>query len=185
MWERRFFRKTFAFAVLAGVIVVGLLVVIQVIFFLPYRSFHAHELETILLFDRLNDAILSEIGIPEGVVEVKVSRVGIDSSLYQHGRELKVSYSPTSSNVTLADISLYYSKALWDKGWTQLSQVDVGISYYRDTACVHLNFGLSNNEYRLTIWHDFTNQDFSPSFPSSWVMAVNEFYPQRILRCPP
>ncbi len=183
--EMKASRYWFRFIAIAGLSILVSLLLIRVIIVVPYEVFLSEEAKALPLFDQQNNDVLAEIPPPLGVSEVKRYETGSGPSLYQHGRQLKIEYTISSTELTQADISGYYRTLLEQNGWHELTEfITVGGIYDRDNACVDLYFGPEDNEYKLVIWHDFWSSSFSPHKPNSWVMLFNEWYLQPVLHCP-
>lgn len=154
------------------------------IFLYPYRSFRAQEIETLPSYDALNDAVLKELPEPPEGVELKSKGSGgIVGPSNMHGRILRLTFSIV--NTRPYDIYTYYENALATKGWANVYRGE--IIYYRNTSCIKIKVYDSQflKEYYISIWQDFSAQDFSPALPPLWLLRFYDFGETDILTCPP
>ncbi len=152
----------------------------------PYEEFRAKEIDTIPLFDALNEGIERSLpDLPPNSVLEKKSSVGIQPTAYMgHGRWMRMA---VASEMPAEYISEYYRSYLLEDGWliNPFRQVSGHDYYYRGTSCIQI---LLPSEYvrtfYLIIWHDFKSQSFSPSLPNALSIRFFELDWGDISTCP-
>jgi hypothetical protein len=153
---------------------------------LPYEEFLLKEKGTLVLFDALNDEVWRALPpLPSGSSVKSKWSVGIDSPSYTHGRWLTIEISTTE---TASSIVKYYDSFLRSNGWHQNQNLQAfdDVFYYRGTSCIELTppHGYDTTRYRIYIWHDFQNQDFSPKIPDLNMLIRFELGATEIAQCP-
>jgi len=145
------------------------------------NHFYNVEAHTVSRFDALNTELFATIPVPNGVVELDQSSNGITSPTTTHGRYLITNYqiSQTHPDAVLD----HYKKYFLSNGWKETVAYKDFSSYFRGTACVDVSF--YGEKYSLNIWHDFWNQEFSPSDPHTKLLKFIEFGETAFARCPP
>ena len=167
-----------AVGIIAAVILISMFCVWPVI---RLNSFYDAEAGAVTKFDALNSEVFATIPIPKGVVETEQSRNGIVTLSTEHGRYLRTEYNISQ---TQPDIVLdHYNSFFLSNGWKKTIAYEGFSSYFRGTSCVDLHFYGDN--YTLNIWHDFWNQDFSPSNPRTKLLGFIEFGESSFAVCPP
>lgn len=143
--------------------------------------FYNVEARAISKFDTLNTELFATIPVPNGVVELDQSSNGITSPTTTHGRYLITDYqiSQTQPDVVLD----HYKKFFLSNRWKETVAYQDYYLYSRGTECVNVSF--YGEKYSLNIWHDFWNQDFSPSDPHTKLLKFIEFGETAFARCPP
>jgi hypothetical protein len=156
----------------------------------PYNLFRVAEVEAIPEFDKLNESVSNSLPmLPEGVSLIRESSGGIDAPVGLHGRYLYLSFkssTPAQSNAIRTDYRTY----LLNHGW---SEVKLNVSsdsyldrYFHETSCIELDtYSIDlTGEFKITIWHDFKSQSFSPAIPNELFMGFFEVGKTSFAECP-
>jgi hypothetical protein len=155
-----------------------------------YNLFRIAEVKAIPEFDKLNESVSNSLPVPpEGVSLIHKSSGGIDAPVGLHGRYLYLSLKSSISAQSNA-IRTYYRTYLLNHGW---SEVDFNVSsdsyldrYFHETSCIELDtYSLDlTGEYKITIWHDFKSQPFSPVISNELFMGFFEVGKTSFAECP-
>ena len=145
--------------------------ILLALYWFPYETFRKESLAAVPKFDALNEAVLVELPLPQGAIEVERHSWGVESPDWtRYDRMLEIDYLITDVSGVL-DV---YKKYFIDHGWRDSNpnqQPLTAIGFYRDVACVsvwltNVGHGVdAQNGYHVHIYHDFLNQDFSPKIP--------------------
>jgi hypothetical protein len=158
------------------------------VYILPYEKFQASEAIANPKFAALNDALYSQIPLPNGVDEESRSQqTALNSS---HGVHMYLDYLMV--NTTPSEVQSYYDDFFLKQGWEkyELSSKGLGLVYYHGTSCYQINMSLNHlgeisNQYLVFIYHDFFEQEFSPIIPPRFVLSYHEVGKTSFTRCPP
>jgi len=143
-----------------------------------YDRFREQEKLVEPLFMALDDAVFASIPPPGGAVEVERHASGVGT---HHGVALFVDYE--NNDVSSDSILSYYDGMLVSNGWEEYWKGGENlIRYYRDTSCIDIS--ISKEDYRITIFHDFPGQEFSPKMPPLWLLRLHEYGETSVAQCP-
>jgi hypothetical protein len=150
-----------------------------------YDEFLLAERKTISMFDALNEDVVENLPeLPLGSTLEKKWSVGIDAPLYEHGRWLWMEIATTQTTEYILE---YYGSFLLKNGWQENKKHHAfeDAFYYRKASCIEINPPINQNAYyRILIWQDFRNQDFSPQIPDMKIMSRLEMGMTDIATCP-
>jgi len=150
-----------------------------------YTDFLNNELETIPLFDALNEDVAQSLPpLPPGTSLRKTWSVGINAPLYEHGRWLFMEFSTTQQP---SDILEYYRAFFARDGWSENTSLHAfdHLFFFRGTSCIEIvPPGEKYSYYKIYIWHDYDGQTFSPAIPDKRTMSWFEHGMTNIAVCP-